>query len=61
MKMFLQRTKDKKFYRGAKIWKWCKSWRNAACLEEYFWKDYVVKLIKDEYKLLSIEEIDTTI
>ena len=37
-KCFLRRVSDKKFYRGAKFWRFATSWRRAAILHLYFWK-----------------------
>lgn len=37
-KCFLRRVSDKKFYRGAKLWRFTASWRKAAVLHLYFWK-----------------------
>ncbi len=59
MKKFLRRKSDGKFYRGARLWKWCRSWRNAAVLPELFWKEFLARKINCEYELVSIEEIDT--
>lgn len=52
---FLRRKTDGKFYRGAKFWKWTKSWRRAALLPEYFWVAFVIPKIKDEYELLILD------
>ncbi len=37
-KCFLRRVSDKKFYRGAKLWRFTTSWRSAAVLRLYSWK-----------------------
>ncbi len=57
MKKLLRRKKDGKFYRGAKLWPWCKNWRNAAVLSEKFWLSTVVKTIKYDYELVTLDDI----
>lgn len=43
---FVRRIKDKKYLRGAKFWKWCKSWRNAAIMPKYsWWELYILKTV----------------
>jgi hypothetical protein len=58
MKKFLRRKSDGKFYRGAKCWRWCRSWRNAAVLSESFWITFVVSKIKDDYDLVTLDDIE---
>jgi|WetSurMetagenome_2_1015567.scaffolds.fasta_scaffold63160_5 hypothetical protein len=58
-KMFLRRRSDGKFYRGAKLWKWCKSWRHAAVLQHNFWNGFVTPNIEDQYDLLTLDDIET--
>lgn len=39
--------KYKKFYRGAKFWKYTKSWRRAALLPIHFWKFFSCPRMND--------------
>ena len=54
---FLKRKSDGKFYRGAKFWKWCASWRNAAALDEEFWETYIIDKITCEFELVTLAQI----
>jgi len=54
MYYFLVRKSDGKFYRGAVFWKWTKSWRRAAVLEENFWKTFIIPKLKEPYELVTI-------
>lgn len=58
-KMFLRRRSDGKFYRGARLWRWCRSWRYAAVLQEKFWRGFVTPNIRDQYDLVTLDEIET--
>jgi len=42
MMCFLRRKSDGKFYRGARFWKWTRSWRHAAVLDKSFWNAIVL-------------------
>jgi hypothetical protein len=37
--VFLFNKKTNLFYRGAKFWRWTKSWRQAAVLNVGFWQN----------------------
>jgi hypothetical protein len=61
MKKFLRRKSDGKFYRGARFWRWCSNWRDAAVLDESFWETFIVhtlieKALKDEYTFVTLED-----
>jgi hypothetical protein len=47
-KIFLRRTSDCKFFRGARFWKWAKSWRHAALLERGFWATFVIPKLEQQ-------------
>lgn len=36
--VFLLNRKTNLFYRGAKLWRWTKSWRQAAVLPVVYWQ-----------------------
>lgn len=59
--VFLQRISDGRFYRGATFWRWTKSWRLAAALPVYFWRDYVVHRIagteRVDWKFMSLDDV----
>lgn len=44
---FLRRRSDGKFFRGARWWRWCKSWRSAAVLPIGFWERWIFPKLKD--------------
>jgi hypothetical protein len=50
--VFLFRIKDKKFYRGAKLFFWTSSWRRAALLSKSDWKF----ILKNHYKIKDATE-----
>jgi len=60
--LFLRRKSDGKFYRGARFWRWTKSWRRASALPENFWKAMVLPRLLWEkslgsHELLTLDEI----
>lgn len=59
---FMRRKSDKKFYRGAKYWKYTKSWRRAALLPIHFWKFlFEGRLLhdKDEFEFVFLNDIES--
>jgi hypothetical protein len=57
MVKFLRRKSDGKFYRGARFWIWCRSWRNASALHESFWNTFIIDKIKYDFELVTLDEI----
>lgn len=45
---FLRRTRDGKFYRGARWWRWSKSWRRGAVLPVGWWRTWIIPTMPDE-------------
>ena len=54
---FVMRTKDGRFYRGAKFWRWSKSWRNAAVLSHQFWDQWLRDRHPEDVKFITLDMI----
>ena len=54
---FLRRKSDKKLYRGAKFWRWCKNWRHAAAVDDVFWQAFILPKMKEECELVTLDDI----
>lgn len=53
---FMRRRSDGKLYRGAKFWRWTKSWRRAAALPEWHWIAFALNKYPDS-ELVTLEQL----
>ena len=61
-KCFLRRVKDKKFYRGAKFWRFTNTWRNAAVLPIWSWQNkFEMRFLNDyadEFEFVFLNDVE---
>lgn len=61
---FLRDRKTGKYYRGAKLWRWCKSWRNAALLPDSHFLTFTIPMLikrgmsEENLEFVDLEHID---
>ena len=59
--VFLRRKSDGRFYRGARLWRWCRSWRNATIFDVCFWRTMLfighIKGDATEFEFVTLNDV----